>query len=175
MHPARILRNQRGVTLMAVLVMVVVTGLLAGMAGATWRTTMQQEREAELLWRGDQYRKAIQSYCKVQFGGIQSYPKSFEDLLRDPRSLQPVRHLRRLYADPFTGGDWVLIKEPTGGIQGVRSSSTLEPFKKDGFPEEYDKFKGKMHYSEWEFAYTQPPNVVPGSAATLRSGFPSNQ
>ncbi len=54
--------NQRGVTLLTVLVMVVVIGLTLGMAGTSWRALMQREREEELLWRGDQYRRAIESY-----------------------------------------------------------------------------------------------------------------
>ena len=54
--------NQRGAILLLLLVMVVVVGLAAGMAGQSWRSTVQRAREAELLWRGQQYQKAITSY-----------------------------------------------------------------------------------------------------------------
>ncbi|OHB25930.1 MAG: hypothetical protein A2X84_02935 [Desulfuromonadaceae bacterium GWC2_58_13] len=178
MNPGRLIRNQRGVTLMVVLVMVVLIGLSAGLAGTSWRSIMQQVKEAELLWRGDQYRKAIASYYSVNHSGIQRYPAGLEDLLRDPRSLQPVRHLRRLYPEPFSGGDWVIIKDPAGGVRGVRSSSEEEPFKKDGFSEDYENFKDRTKYSEWEFSYTPPrktQGVTPGASATRRSGFFTNQ
>jgi hypothetical protein len=35
----------------------------------------------------------------------------------------------------------------------VRSSSDLEPFRKDGFPKSLDKLKGKEAYNEWEFVF----------------------
>ncbi|TRO82429.1 hypothetical protein [Trichloromonas acetexigens] len=170
--------NQRGVTLLTVLVMVVVIGLTLGMAGTNWRALMQREREEELFWRGDQYRRAIESYQQVNHGGLQRYPERLEDLLRDPRSLQVKRHLRRLYSDPMTGGDWVLVKDPAGGVKGVRSSSNDEPFKKDNFPEEYDTFVDRGKYSEWEFSYT-PEKTRAGSTAgagvpTAAGNLPAN-
>ncbi len=161
-----------------VLVMVVVLGLTAGLAGSTWRSVMQRDREEELLWRGDQYRRAIRSYYDVNHGGIQRYPAQLEDLLRDPRSLQVARHLRRLYPEPFGGGEWVLIKDPAGGIKGVRSASTDEPFKKDGFPEEYEDFTDRAKYSEWEFSHTpekKSAKDVGAAAATTSGTLPANQ
>ncbi len=179
MNPGRVLKNQHGVTLMMVLVMVVVVGLSAGLAGSSWHTIMQRVKEAELLWRGDQYRKAIAGYYGVNHGGMQRYPASLEDLLRDPRSLDPVRHLRRLYPDPMTGKDWVIIKDPAGGIRGVRSSSEEEPFKKDDFPEEYEDFKDRLKYSEWEFSYIASKKTTEtttgGVSATSHSGFSQSQ
>ncbi len=165
--------NQRGVTLMIVLVMVVVVGLAAGMTGATWRTVVQRANEEELMWRGDQYRKAIESYVNFRHGSVSGgkfptistkggkqkstllnkYPRSLEALLKDPRSLSPVRHLRQLYPDPMTGGDWELVKAPGGWIRGVRSASMEEPFKKEGFPKEYEDFAGAANYNEWEFVF----------------------
>ncbi len=165
------LANQRGVTLMIVLVMVVVVGLAAGMAGSTWRTVVQRANEEELLWRGDQYRRAIENYVRYQAGGITTgvpksltfddknkksatfarYPRRLEDLLKDPRSLKPLRHLRQLYPDPMTGEDWELIKAPGGQIKGVKSTSKDEPFKQEGFDEEDEDFAGAASYSEWEF------------------------
>lgn len=153
LEPGRLLGEERGVTLLTVLVMVVILGLTLGLAGSSWRSLMQREREEELLWRGDQYRRAIGSYYGINHGGVQRYPATLQDLLRDPRSLQTVRHLRRLYPDPMTGKDWVVVKDPTGGIKGVRSASVDEPFKKDGFSEDYEGFKDRTKYSEWEFSY----------------------
>ncbi len=155
----RHLGDERGAALLIVLLMVVVLGLAAGIAGSTWKSVVQRAREAELFWRGDQYRNAIGSYYRVKHGrGAGMFPRKLEDLVRDPRSLGAERHIRRLYPDPMTGEDWVLIKDKSGRIAGVKSASKLEPFRKDGFPEEYRKFEGAGSYSSWEFVY-EPKNL----------------
>ncbi len=168
----RPLKNQAGVSLMVVLVMVVLVGLMAGMAGSTWRTIMQREREAELLWRGNQYRRAINSYYSSKgTGAANQYPSTLEDLLRDPRELKIVRHIRKLYKDPMTGGDWVPIPAPEQGgrIKGVRSSSSEETFKKDGFDEDNEDLANKFRYSDWEFV-SKPKTQKPG----LKTNTPQN-
>jgi type II secretory pathway pseudopilin PulG len=173
----RPLRDQRGAALLVVLVMVVIVGLVVGIAGTSWQTIMQRARETELFWRGDQYRQAIQSYYEYSSGGGRNragqYPAKLEDLLKDPRSLAPKKHIRRLFLDPMTDGDWELIKDKAGRITGVHSSSSLEPFRQDGFPEEYEAFVGAASYATWEFIYmpkkkttatkVQPKQVAPGS------------
>ena len=140
---------------MAVLLMVVIMGLGAGIAGTTWKTKVRHSKEQELLWRGDQYRKAIASYCQVAHGGGKGkYPRSLEVLEEDPRFLHPIRHIRRLYKDPISGEDFVLVKNGAGDIIGVHSSNKLEPFKKDGFPAVYSSFSNRQRYSEWRFIFT---------------------
>jgi hypothetical protein len=47
-----------------------------------------------------------------------------------------------------------MIKNGAGDIIGVRSSSELEPFKKDGFPANYSSFSNRKRYSEWQFVFT---------------------
>lgn len=148
--------DQRGAVLLMLLVMIVVMGLAAGMAGQSWRSTMQKAREAELLWRGQQFQQAIASYYSVKHGPQNMLPSKLEHLLRDPRFPGITRHLRKLYEDPMTGEDWELIKDPAEKILGVRSTSELEPFKQDGFPKALDKLKGKASYSEWEFVFVPP-------------------
>jgi len=144
------------------LVMVVVLGLAAGMTGQTWRAAMQRAREAELIWRGQQYRRAIESFYTNRGNktGPKMFPAKLDDLVRDPRYPGVVRHLRKLYSDPMTGEDWELVKDPAERIIGVRSSSDLEPFQQDGFPKELEDFKGKTAYKEWEFVY-KPPRKTP--------------
>jgi len=182
---------------MVVLVMIVILGLSAGMAGSTWKTVMQREREEELFFRGDQIRRGIESYANQRQGnqpqpsrqpvdrspgrvgagpGGANYPNSLEDLVRDPRALGVNRHLRKLYTDPMTGGDWELIKDPAGRIKGVKSASTQKPFKQDGFPLGYESFKGAATYADWPFVYepgrTQSTNSTGG--ATIK-GLPGVQ
>ncbi len=148
------LTNQRGVALMGVLMAVTILGLMSGIAGSSWKTIIQRGKEQELLWRGNQYRLAIESYHQTTHGGAKGVlPSNLESLTRDPRSVGTIRHMRKIYLDPITGEDWVLIKGPAGRITGVKSSSMLEPFKQDNFREENKDFAGKMAYSEWLFVY----------------------
>jgi type II secretory pathway pseudopilin PulG len=150
--------NERGATLMVVLVMIVVLGLGAGMAGTTWKTVVQKSKEEELLFRGDQYRRAIESYLRTGHPGIAAqYPAELKDLVRDPRSPGTVRHIRRLYSDPMTGGDWELIRDQGGRITGVRSASGERPFRQDGFPKGYESFRGAARYSDWDFVARVKP------------------
>lgn len=154
--------NERGAMLLLLMVMVVVMGLAAGLAGQSWRDTMQRAREAELIWRGEQYQRAISSYFSVKHGGnLQMLPTDLEQLLSDPRFATEVRHIRKLYKDPMTGEDWELIKDPAERILGVRSKSTWEPFKKDGFPKELESLTGKTAYNEWEFVFRAPRPTSP--------------
>ena len=152
----RIFRHsgQRGSALMLVLAIVVILGLTAGIAGQSWKSLMQRAREAELLWRGQQYRQAIGHYYQLKRGAAGAYPATLEELVRDPRFPQPVRHIRQLYKDPMTGEDWTLVKGAGDRIIGVRSSSNLKPFKQDDFPKELEAFNDKESYREWEFIYT---------------------
>ncbi|WP_321372476.1 type II secretion system protein [uncultured Desulfuromusa sp.] len=157
--------NQKGAVLLMVLVAVTILGLTAGIAGSSWKTITQRAKEQELLWRGGQIRKAIASYYKTGHAGQQpTLPSSLDDLLRDPRSLSVVRHLRKKYLDPMTGKDWVVVKDPSGRIQGVHSSSPEEPFKQDNFQEENKSFTGKSSYAQWQFLFT--PNKTNKTSGT---------
>ncbi len=123
---------------------------------------MQRAREAELIWRGQQYLQAVESYYAVKHGPQQMLPAKLEYLLRDPRFPNVVRHLRKQYVDPMTGEDWELITDPAERIIGVRSTSSLEPFQKDGFVKPLEKLNGKSAYNEWEFVF-EPPKKSSGS------------
>ncbi|RMF43818.1 MAG: type II secretion system protein, partial [Deltaproteobacteria bacterium] len=147
---------ETGVSLLVVLVLVAVLGLSLGLAGSTWKTVVQRSKEAELLFRGDQYRRAIESYARVRHGGAPGMlPQKLEDLLRDPRFPGTVRHIRKLYKDPMTGEDFQVIKDPRfgGRIKGVYSTSSDKPFKTDGFAEDYTDFAGAETYQDWKFVY----------------------
>jgi type II secretory pathway pseudopilin PulG len=163
---------ERGATLLTVLVIVALLGLAASMAGQSLSALMQREREAELLWRGQQYRQAIASYYNVKRGAQQVYPSKFEDLLKDPRFPDIKRHLRRLYNDPMTGKEWEAVKDPAEKLVGVRSTSDLTPFQQANFPKGLQDLEGKTSYREWEFIFvpakkdekiapTKPPTHKP--------------
>ncbi len=153
-------KGERGAILIFLLITISLVGLLAGMAGTSWSTVTQRSKEQLLLWRGGQIRRAIGSYYMTGHAGMQpSLPQKIDDLLRDPRSLAVVRHLRSNYLDPMTGDPFVLIRDSAGKIQGVRSSSTRQPFKQDGFKAENDDFTNKASYAEWQFIF-RPKGVT---------------
>jgi type II secretory pathway pseudopilin PulG len=150
-HPRKHLVRQSGLVLLAVLMFLLLTTLGASAMVELQRTHTQRAKEAELLFVGDQFRRAIKSYYSVPAGKSQTLPRSLEDLLEDTRFPMPVRHLRRVYPDPMTGeADWVLV-QGAGGIIGVHSRSTLSAFKKREFPVQYRDFQDKETYAEWVF------------------------
>jgi type II secretory pathway pseudopilin PulG len=98
----------------------------AGLAALGERASMavQREREAELMFRGQQIAGAIAAYRAATAGPVPQLPAALKDLLDDRRSQRPLHHLRQLYADPFTGqSDWVLVTTEEGLIAGVHSRS----------------------------------------------------
>ena len=141
---------------------VVLIGLTLTGAVQQWSTVMKREREVELLFRGDQIRKAIQRYHAT--AGIGKYPLQLEDLVRVPNQSATKRFLRRVYADPITGGEWGLVRVGDG-IRGVYSQSRALPLKQANFPEEYQSFQGKQEYREWVFVsapkQVQNPSTPP--------------
>lgn len=172
---SRMTGNQRGAILLFLLVSVTVLGLSAGIAGSTWSSTVQRAKEQDLLWKGNQIRKAIGSYYETKGapGTPLLFPQSVNDLLQDNRSLNTRRHLRQPYLDPMTGEDWEWIKAPEGGIKGVRSTSKKKPFKMDGFSEENKTFAGMWQYRDWEFIYQPKKKVAAKTPATKSTVTPA--
>ncbi|MGC4396496.1 type II secretion system protein [Hydrogenophaga sp. T2] len=136
---------------------ILVATLAASSLVAIQQTHTQREREKQLLFVGDQYRRAISSYRGVfPAGGSRAWPRSIEDLLNDTRFPSPVHHLRQAYPDPMTGQvDWELIVE-NNGVVGIRSRSTLKPIKEVGFSNDYRDFERRGAYREWEFRVRVP-------------------
>ncbi len=142
--------------------------------GQVWQAKSQREKEAELLYIGEEFRKAITSYYNT---GPKQYPESLEDLLQDKRTPAIKRHLRKIYTDPITNAaEWGIVEESSPGnssapnsttasssslisssinkrIIGVYSLSEKKPIKKDKFPEHFAKFSEALTYQDWKFSY----------------------
>lgn len=151
-----------GFTYVALLAAIVIIGIVLSSAGKYWSTVMQREKEAELLFRGEQYRLAIERYYTA-IPGRQQMPPSIDELLKDSRTVSGKRYLRRHYKDPITGEDFELIRDKAQGnrIIGVFSKSEKTPIKQAGFPEGYEEFEGKQSYAEWKFSF-KLPQPAPG-------------
>jgi type II secretory pathway pseudopilin PulG len=156
---------QRGFTYMVVLVSVAVITITAGVAEHVSSRISRAEREAELLFRGMAYMRAIESFYKA----TGRYPRELRELVRDP-SAAHRRHLRALYTDPMSKGEepgWQLVEAPDGGISGVVSTSNDEPLKKANFPKALKTFTQAKSYKDWVFDYmprargTPLPTVTP--------------
>ncbi|WP_208457816.1 type II secretion system protein [Burkholderia sp. BCC0405] len=118
----------------------------------------RRAREAELLYVGNLYRDAIRQYSESTPAGTRPYPDKLDDLLRDPRYPVIRRYLRQRYRDPITRQAFDPIQAPTGGVMGVRSSSTQKPIKITGFNNDQTGFSTARRYQQWEFIYT--PNIM---------------
>ena len=134
------------------LLFVLMTTMAAGSMVQMYQTQTQREKEEQLLFVGDQYRRAISSYYNTMPpGSARSLPPSLEALLSDHRFTTPVQHLRKSYEDPMTGGnDWGVVTQ-SGGIAGVYSQSEKPSFKTTGFLPMYKSFEGKTAYTDWKF------------------------
>ncbi len=163
-------RNQKGFTYLALLAVLVIIGISLGAAGKYWQGVVLRDKEEELLVRGDQYRQAIERYYLAPLP-VHQYPKSIDDLLSDSRFPTAKRHLRQRYKDPFTGENFVEIREP-GGIIGVRSESEKTPLKQSNFPAPFQDFAGKSRYSDWEFLAIIKPGLQTVPSAPPVPGVP---
>lgn len=166
----RMRRSPHGYTYIGLLFFVLLAGIGLSVTGHWWRMEIRRDREKELLFVGDQFRRAIASY-HTSTAGKNQYPQSLEDLLEDRRHPNPVRHLRQIYRDPITGSaDWTLIKEQER-IIGVSSRSEDKPIKSAGFPERYQEFNNATSYAGWRFIYRQTPvKADPSTNPPLEGG-----
>jgi general secretion pathway protein G len=118
-----------GYAMAALLVSLAVMAVLMTAALPVWRHQAQREKEAELVWRIDQYARAI--YLYQRRNGPANYPPNLDVLVQG-------KFLRKKYKDPMTkDGEWELLRlaaqpgkpggqtqfQATGGITGVVSKS----------------------------------------------------
>ena len=157
------LQNERGVTYLFLMFVIVLIGLSTTVAAKQWKVIVQRELEADLLSKGIEIQNALALYSATMKAGrvttAEVYPQSLAELTRLPKPF-----LRKVYADPISHGDWEYLKSPTGGIMGVRSKSRGTPFKKHDFPQAVRHLDGRSSYYEWIFQHPNPSTV---------SSFPS--
>lgn len=146
--------RQAGFTYLTILFAIAVAGVVLAKTGIDWSQSSQRDRENELLFVGDQYRRAIALYYERTPGAVKHYPKKLSDLLTDTRYNPPQRYLRKLYRDPILNQDqWGIIAGPDGGIMGVHSMSEEVTIKSAGFGYQNRDIEGKTQYSSWRFIY----------------------
>lgn len=156
---------QRGFTYVGLLIAIAVLGIGLAAIGSVWHTASQREREAELLFVGEQFQRAIRSYFERSPEAGKTYPKALGDLLEDRRSGSIVRHLRKVYVDPMMGTkEWGLVKQPDGRIIGVHSLAATPVFRTSDLPEGI-QVKGNTH-RDWLFMGNTSANAPAPAAAS---------
>lgn len=95
----------------ALLVAIALLSVVMLVALPTWRQQAQREKEAELIFRGEQYARAIALYQRKLAG---AFPPNLDVLVEQ-------KFLRKKYEDPITGEDFVPVYASalTAGQVGV--------------------------------------------------------
>jgi len=103
--------GEAGHLVLLVMMAVTVGAIMLTAAVRQWSSIERREREEELVFRGNQYVKAIKLY-QLEHGG--ALPTSLEQLYQPgPRRL---RYIRKLFRDPMApDGKWgILLADPSG-------------------------------------------------------------
>ena len=177
----------------ALLVALSVMAVMLSIALPAWKQQGQREKESELVFRGQQYARAIGLFQRRHGPG--TLPPTLDVLLEE-------RSLRRKYKDPITKDDFEVLRQgqvaitapgqTAGGAAGrgvapqvtgrgatpTPSSNTPSGGVTGGIIGVASKSKaasiriynGRTHYNEWAFIY-QPP-VQPGAGGGGVPGVP---
>ena len=166
----------------ALLVGLATMAIMLSVAMPTWRQMVQREKEAELIFRGQQYARAIGLFQRKYAA---AFPPDVDTLVRG-------KFLRKKYKDPMApDGEFQVLYQvqqtpgsppggrgaagsgiggatrvgsgsqstpgsgltgPRGGVIGVASKSTETSLR---------VYNGRTHYNEWQFIYS-PALLGPG-------------
>jgi type II secretory pathway pseudopilin PulG len=99
MKHGRAFTSERGYAMAALLVAISVMAIAISTALPVFQTVVRREKEAELVFRGEQYARAIGMFQR-RYGN--ALPPDIDTLVRD-------RFLRKKYKDPITGGDFLIL------------------------------------------------------------------
>jgi type II secretory pathway pseudopilin PulG len=105
--------EERGYAMVALLVMMAVMAVAMTVALPAWSTMSRREKEAELVFRGEQYARAIALFQR-QYAG--AFPPSIDVLVEG-------RFLRKKFKDPITNDDFQTIAVG----EAVEQAQTTDP------------------------------------------------
>ena len=79
----------------------------------SWLTEGKRDKEAEMIWRGEQYKRGVRLY----YHKLGKFPQSMDDLVKGNASLH---FMRKAYKDPTSSdGNWRMIYvTPAGQLVG---------------------------------------------------------
>ena len=167
--------RQRGVGFLALLFVLAVSSIALAGTGVLWQMESRREQEKDLLFAGEEYRRAIDRYYAATPGEAKEFPRTLDELLNDRRFQTTVRHLRRLYREPLSAdGQWQLIRQQER-ITGVASRSTQTPIKVAGFAAGEEDFVGAQSYAQWRFTSSGGSPAPAAAASPTPSPTPTAQ
>ena len=103
----RPLPDQDGFTILGLLVAVAVINIGLGIAATSWVTIDRRADEAELIWRGQQYVRALNCHQQAT-GGL---PEELSELVESDC-------IRALYPDPISAdGEWRILRQGDPELQ----------------------------------------------------------
>jgi type II secretory pathway pseudopilin PulG len=185
--------------MVALIIAMSIMAIMMTVALPTWHQMAQREKEAELVFRGQQYARAIGLFQKRAGPGV--LPPSIDALVEG-------HYLRKKYKDPITGGDFDLLL--AGATAGTPGASTANPTPQAGAAgrsntpaagrsntpaqsgnnqsapmgrgglmgvaskskdESIRIYNGRTHYNEWQFVYVAQTQA-PGQGAAGPGGQP---
>ncbi len=114
-------RTQRGYALLALMFLVFLLFLATAVAVPRVLTQGRREREADMIWRGEQYTRGIRRF----YTKTGRFPQSLEELMKGQLG---VHFMRKQYKDPMNteDGSWRLIYlTPDGQLVGSVRYTTL--------------------------------------------------
>ena len=103
--------GEHGYAMAALLVALGVMSVMLLVLLPAWSTQAKREKEAELIFRGEQYARAIRLFMGRRGGGVGVLPPNVDVLVRE-------KFLRKKYKDPMTGDDFVVVA-PGAAAPGV--------------------------------------------------------
>jgi type II secretory pathway pseudopilin PulG len=175
----------------ALLTMIAVMSILLSAALPVWKHEIRREKEAELVFRGEQYVHAIGLFQRR----YATYPPNIDVLVQQ-------KFLRKKYVDPITGKEFrpvyvgqVAQQQPgspqnqgagtqtqqtfastaaftrpgqpqpagVGGLMGVVSTSTDDSIR---------IYKGRTKYNQWQFVFAGAAARPGGPGGVGRPGMP---
>ncbi len=114
----RLARRDAGFSMAALVIFLTAASILLTISVPSYVMEAKREQEKELIFRGEEYTRAIQKYQRT----LNLLPTSVDDLL----SSNGTRFLRKAYADPVSGEPWrVIILNADGTLTGSNVYQTM--------------------------------------------------
>src|SRR3954469_21144816 len=112
------MRRDAGFSMAALVIFLTAASILLTISVPSYVMEAKREREKELIFRGEEFTRAIQKYQRT----LNLLPTSVDDLL----SSNGTRFLRKAYADPVSGEPWrVIILNSNGTLTGSNVYQTI--------------------------------------------------
>lgn len=150
--------GSRGYALITAIIAINIFAVFSLMAASMWQRELGRENESELIFRGNQYVRAITEFRKKH---PNTFPQDFEVLEKE-------RFIRKLYKDPVSEtGEWNFViksSNPNNKALLIITPALLPKYGKSysligvvstSPDESYREYRGKNRYDEWAFYFGQ--------------------